>query len=186
MDNIGNGNQAREMADGPAFLRSLFEHASDGIVQVARDGRLHWANAALCDLMGCAGRDLIGKPFKTLLSPQDHEHSGRLMDVIQGKHRGTAVEERLLDCEKNSRWVRVSALNVNGSLSSPYHTAIVHDITERKLAEENFGSLIRGVPLPIALVGDTHQIILANSHFEKFFGYGHGEMNEHRIKTVLP
>lgn len=185
MSGLGDVNQPWEMADGPAFLQSLFENASDGIAQFTRDGKIHGANAALCNLLGCAQPDLIGKPFKALFAPEDQGNASRLTDVFQGKYRGTPVEECLLDRKKNSHWVEVSVIDPNGGSRAPHYTAIIHDITEWKLAEANFGCLIRGVPLPIALVGDANQIILANSRFENFFGCGQGGMNEQTIGTFL-
>ena len=52
-------------------LRATFSQAAVGIAQVATDGRWMRVNQRLCDIVGFAERELLGRPFTELTHPDD-------------------------------------------------------------------------------------------------------------------
>lgn len=86
---FGEGFMSAEVTDhnlrspeGPALLCSLYEHAQFGVVQLRSDGRLHWANAALCRMLGYNPTELIGQTFKDLLASRDEAHRVEVEKVL--------------------------------------------------------------------------------------------------------
>jgi diguanylate cyclase (GGDEF)-like protein/PAS domain S-box-containing protein len=64
-----HGEETRQ--DGAAAARAVFDRMPDAVVTVDLDGRIESVNPAVQRLFGYAPRDLIGRPFATLVAPDD-------------------------------------------------------------------------------------------------------------------
>ncbi|WP_051906953.1 PAS domain S-box protein [Methylomarinum vadi] len=64
--------------------------------------------------------------------------------------------------------------------------AIVRNISERRIAEQKFRSLLESVPEPMLVINAEGQIALANSQAGMLFGYGHEEMAGILVEKLIP
>jgi len=190
------GNRTRNCqfpnADGAAFLRSLYEHAPVGIVQVAADGRLKWANATLCRMLGYSQNELLDKAFEEIIPPGDRARQNRLLrKLLAGEYGCCDVEERFLHRQGIPISAAVTSLLVNGNGAASYCTNIVRDMSEAKAdmternralqnlqeSEERFRTIFNDAPTGMALTSTTGRFIYVNNALCDFLGYGRNELS---------
>ena len=184
----GNGSHDRQLpnSEGFEFLWSLYEHARVGIVQVAANGRLKWANAALCRMLGYSQDELLDKAFDEIVPPEDRARQTRLLrEVLTGKYGRYDTEERFLHRTGTRVPAAVTSFLVNRSGAESYCTNIVRDVSESKAAALNCELIVESAPNPMAMIGDDGNIILANNHCESLFGYELGELTHQPIEILL-
>jgi PAS domain S-box-containing protein len=186
---FGNGTHNNQLpnAEGADFLWSLYEHARVGIVQVAADGKLKWANAALCRMLGYNQNELLNRALEDIVPPEDRPRQTKLLKkILAGKYDCHYVEERFLHRTGTPVSAAVTPLLVSGTGAASYCTNIVRDVTESKAAELDFGVIVESAPNPMAMIGHDGDIIVANRHCEFLFGYDRGELTHRPIEIFLP
>lgn len=186
---FGNGTHNNQLpnADGADFLWSLYEHARVGIVQVAADGKLKWANAALCRMLGYNQNELLNRALEDIVPPEDRPRQTKLLKkILAGKYDCHYVEERFLHRTGTPVSAAVTPLLVSGTGAASYCTNIVRDVTESKAAELDFGVIVESAPNPMAMIGHDGDIIVTNRHCEFLFGYDRGELTHQPIEIFLP
>jgi PAS domain S-box-containing protein len=68
-----SGELALRAAEAEAReLRSILDTATDGVIVIARDGRVLALNRSAEALFGCESVELAGRPFTELLAPESH------------------------------------------------------------------------------------------------------------------
>lgn len=102
--------------EGPALLCSLYEHAQVGVVQVRPDGRLHWANAALCRMLGYSPRELIDQNFEELLVSRDKPHRIEIETALASNNGSRkTIQEYLLHRSGIPIWTSMTSLSADRS-----------------------------------------------------------------------
>jgi PAS domain S-box-containing protein len=185
----GNGTHHSHLPKSEAseFLRSLYEHARVGVLEVASDGRLRWVNTALCRMLGYSQNELLDKAFEEIVPPEDRpRQTKRLEKILAGKYGCYDAEERFLHRTGTSVVAAVSSLLVNRSGPESYCTNIVRKVSESKAANLTFGVIVESALNPMMMIGDDGKIILANGHCESLFGYERGELTHQPIEILLP
>jgi PAS domain S-box-containing protein len=75
--------------------RILFETSLEGIVISTADGRIAEANPAICQMLGIAREDLIGRPVADVVAPEQHAeletHRGRIFGGSRETREWTLV-----------------------------------------------------------------------------------------------
>lgn len=79
---------------GADDLRPLLDAVGEGLVALADDGAVVWANAAFAQLAGVAAADLVGRPIAELLDDPGPETAGRrgCLRRASGEARAVAIE----------------------------------------------------------------------------------------------
>lgn len=117
-----------------AQYRSIFEGTVDGILITTLDGIIVEANPATCTLFGYSYEELLGLHYTQFTSPEIHRFVGRYLRRIQ---RGEQLQTQSIGIRKDG--TRFYA-EVHGKpflyKGQPHILSAVHDITERKQAEE--------------------------------------------------
>jgi len=106
------------LASNEAYLGNIIRSNPDGIILVDKTGIVHFVNPAAESLFGCKAEQLLGKSL------------GFLPAVEGGKTELGIIRE---DGEKGVAEIRVVETQYNGETA---YLASLHDITERKQAEE--------------------------------------------------
>jgi PAS domain S-box-containing protein len=188
--------------------RVITENASDGIVTMEHDNRIHYANSAAGMIFGYPAADLIGQKFSQLAPGFDRYQGGAGMrpafsDVsehlrfwpsieIAGKHRGG--RELILE---------ISFSESRDSIHKSVLSAMIRDITERRRLEsrraqaqklESIGQLAAGmaheINTPIQYIGDNLRFI-AESYasmqelVEAYRGVGAAFREGRRIEALI-
>ncbi len=125
---------------------AAFTHAATGMAIVGPGGRLMQVNRALCDLLGAAEEELLGKPFAEHLHAGDAELFERqTAEVLRHRERSFSIELRLMTRASQER----NGDHKNGDIWASLHcshfddpgqtgTCLIyqlHDISSRRLAE---------------------------------------------------
>jgi PAS domain S-box-containing protein/putative nucleotidyltransferase with HDIG domain len=122
------------LLDSQEKNRLLIENANEGIV-VIQDEVVKFANPKTQELFGCTAQELVLKPVKDVVHPEDR---GTVMEQHFKRLNGDEVpdvhEFRIVDKAGSTKWVEL-----NGVLQSwggrPADLCFVRDITQRKMAE---------------------------------------------------
>lgn len=88
-----------------------------------------------------------------------------------------------------SKRADVSADDETGVLARAFNRMtenLIHDINERRQAEEKFQSLLESAPDSIVIIEQTGEICLANLQVEKLFGYSSAELLGKLIEVLVP
>jgi PAS domain S-box-containing protein len=118
--------------------RKLFENSSAGIVLTAADGHYLAANLAFQKMLGYTDEELQRLTALDITHEEDRaDTAARLTEAAGGQRRMHRIEKRYLRKDGSVIWADVSTLFVLATGSTPpFFSAVIVDITERKLAEE--------------------------------------------------
>lgn len=119
-----------------ARFRAIVDHASVGVVQTNRQGRIDFVNGRMCQLLDYAEQELLGTQMERLIHPDDlagyRERLRRLLE--QGE--SYEIEKRLLRRDGSTLWVHNSVTTIPaGEGGGPAVIAVCVDISERRQTE---------------------------------------------------
>jgi two-component system CheB/CheR fusion protein len=103
-------------------------------------------NQRLCDIVGYAERELLGRPFTDLTHPDDSPGDlDRVRSMLAGERQTYTVEKRYVRKDGAAVWVNVTASLVRSAAGEPrYFISVVEDINQRKRVEaDRDGLLVR-------------------------------------------
>ncbi len=182
---------------------ALFDLLPDGVVVVDGNGEIVMLNQVATELFGYAAEELTGMPVERLIPERlrgEHD-SHRAAFAADPAMRPMGVGLELYAQRKDG-----SAFPVEISLSPTpngdelFVTAIVRDITERKLAEReqarllriaraastHFEGLLESAPDAVVIVETNGRIIRVNRQTERLFGYEREEILGRPVEQLLP
>lgn len=122
-------------------LQAIIRNVLDGIVTMNEAGEIHGFNPAAERIFGYALDEVLGKPINMLLAGGGEENFQRYLSHPEASRTlARAVEVNALhkDGSGFSLEVSLSDMTLNGER---FFTAIVRDVTERKLAEDRLAHL---------------------------------------------
>jgi PAS domain S-box-containing protein len=119
-------------------FRHTFELAAVGIAHVGLDGRFLRVNRGLCDLLGYAEGELVGRTARDISHPQDREIATLgLARLRAGKQASYRFEKRYVRKNGAVAWMQVNIALVRNAQREPqYEISVCEDITERKKHDE--------------------------------------------------
>jgi PAS domain S-box-containing protein len=120
-------------------FRTLIENAAVGIAEVeAGTGRFLTVNPMLCQMVGRSEKEMLTATFMAITHPEDvNLHPNLSKRMYDGEFDHYSLEKRYV--RKNGRviWVNVTISRLWKPGESPGRSiTIIHDITDRKRAEE--------------------------------------------------
>jgi two-component system CheB/CheR fusion protein len=146
VDNIIDGvvitfidmTEPKRSEEGLARLAAIVENSHDAIIGMSPDGTITTWNAGAERIYGHRADEAVGQPL-SLVIPADRSHELRGI-VERLKHSRTAAPSEAARIAKDGRRIHVLSsvspiLDPTGKLIAA--SAIEHDITERKRAEEH-------------------------------------------------
>jgi PAS domain S-box-containing protein len=127
------------LARSEADMRAMFEYSGVGLGQAEpRTGRLLEANRRLCEITGYSREQLLAMSFLDYTHPEDRERDRKRMQALEGVEGEYWVsEKRCVRKDGTLRWLQVHVTWLPAAVGRDARLATaVHDITERKLAEQ--------------------------------------------------
>ncbi len=133
-------SELSQRAQAEADLRKwahIFEHAGWGVIIVSPDGTLEAVNPAFAALHGYEPHQLIGQPMDVVLSPSARPGAHALYDAV--RREGRRVFETI-HVDRRGRdlpvLMDITAIR-DDDRNLLYFAANVHDLSERRRAEEH-------------------------------------------------
>ncbi len=113
--------------------RYLVNEINDGIYNSDIDGNFTFTNNALCSLLGYEEEELIGKPFRELIIPDERERFITLYkDTLKtGKSHGV-IEVPIQDNNGNSLVIEIKPVVIKRGGKPVGSRGVVRDVTQRK------------------------------------------------------
>ena len=84
----------------------FLDHQAEYAVHYSREGIILWVNKPYCHAMARSREDLIGRPFKHLVSPEDTERITANRERLNPKYPAGMVEFRAIMANGEARWQR--------------------------------------------------------------------------------
>ena len=131
-----------KLADEHEQLERMFIESRSGIVLV--DSRQRWirVNPAVCDMLGYAEDELIGRNPIDFTHPDDVALTTRTFERLAGRdYDGRAIEKRYIARDGSVIWALVT-FSATGDTTTreDFHVAQIQDITKRKQAEAAYAT----------------------------------------------
>jgi PAS domain S-box-containing protein len=168
----------RALRESEERWRAYIEQANDFIFALDASARVTLANRALCDALGYAPEELIGKSPLEFVAPEARADAQRtLAHIFRGEQLNDFETVALTRAQRRiTLEIRGRAFRQDGRIVGTLH--IARDITARKDAEEllrqqkqQYQSLIENISDIVALV-DTHRFIrYVSPSVERVLGY---------------
>jgi PAS domain S-box-containing protein len=169
------------------LLRRLFERAPDGmLVTRLRDGRIVMANEACSRLLGVEHGDLFARTTEEIGLWPDADRETFVRRIRE--EESTGPREVRLDTPAGARWIEVADELV--TMGGRAHVlATLHDITDRKLAEEalraerdHYAALVATLQDGYYVVNLEGEMVDVNARFCEMVGYS----REEALKLMTP
>jgi len=123
--------------DGEVLFYSIFGQTAVGVAVGSLEGRFLRANDALCRLLGYNEQELLEKSFQEVTHPDDRQASEGFQRELLATSQSRVYEKRYLHKSGSTVWVRITGILVRDESGTPQcSVALIHDITELKLAED--------------------------------------------------
>jgi two-component system cell cycle sensor histidine kinase/response regulator CckA len=129
----------RALRESEERFRRIFDAAPLGIVLVSLTGQILRANRALCEWLGYAPEEIVGRQHTDFIPPEDIEESLRLARrlVEDAKLSSFQAERRYLTKHGQVVWGRLTVVALrNGEEQPQYLLGMIEDITQQRLLEE--------------------------------------------------
>ncbi|MCC5949670.1 MAG: sensor domain-containing diguanylate cyclase [Nitriliruptoraceae bacterium] len=138
-----------ELAAARRTEHVLVEHAPIGMLLIEPDGLIHHANPALCELLGVAASDLVGRRLSSLLQAQDRDHLDSLWEAFTAQTLQRSVLERRLRVPRGrSVWAQLCAVALPAGPGGIARLLVqVVDLTARRALEEELRTVALQDPL---------------------------------------
>lgn len=153
-----------------------FEYAPIGMALVAPDG--HWlkVNRALCELIGYASDELMGKTFQDITHPEDlDEDLDHVRQLLAGASQHYQMEKRYFHKDGHIVWIQLSVSLVRDNRGIPLNfVSQIQDISERKLAQQKLAeqaALLDQARDAIIVRGMDQKILFWNKGAERLYGW---------------
>ena len=172
--------------------RLLIENQSDLVVKVDKEGRFLFVSPSYCEKFGKTERELLKKPFLSLIHESDRELTLKEMQKLHFPPHTCHIEHRALTNEglKWLSWSDKAVLNEKGEIIEII--GIGRDITENKIAEQKvkehqlFINRITEQTPDIIYIYDVNKSenIYMNKDIGKMLGYKTADLPANNIKAL--
>jgi len=173
--------------------RALVEHNADCILTLDEAGKVIYASPGLSRNMGYDPDEFVGQISFEYIHPEDENRiRGIFQQLIQKTGGSETVECRMRHSSGQWRWIEATGTNL---LNEPFVGSIVmnlHDITERKQAEEKLKeseALFRNLfehhtAVKLLINPDTGSIIDVNAAAAEFYGWTRDQLKQMKIQDI--
>ncbi|GGF10010.1 hypothetical protein GCM10007298_02450 [Williamsia phyllosphaerae] len=121
------------------WFRVMFDASTVPIGLADEDGLLRAANAAYCAMVGRSWAEIAGRSSREFTHPDDlAQHAAVEGMMAQARARGDdlRIEKRYVHPDGTVRWGWVSVSAVSGPGGRAWTMAVIHDTTDRRIAED--------------------------------------------------
>ncbi|MBN1253750.1 MAG: PAS domain S-box protein [Deltaproteobacteria bacterium] len=177
----------KKLQESEERFRLAFENANTGVCLVDLEGNLTRVNAKMCEIFGYTKEELERMTVNDIAFPEDIDKSPAFIQkTLKGKIDRATFEKRYIHKKGHVVTCEVSSSLIQNTEGAPlYFISHVHDITERKQAEnelreseERFRIFADEVAFEGLVVHDKGKILDVNRQFAEMHGYEISELFE--------
>lgn len=180
-DDVTERRQAIEaLRESEKRLRLIFDTSQAGIILVAPDGTIAFANQRMAELFGYPYEELIGTPYPDLLYPTEHNLGDfRMRQLIVGEIEQVATERHYRRRDGSDFWGYLSGKRLeDGEGKLQALLGIIADISELKEARDALESEKELLTVTLRSIGDgvisvdtAGRVVLLNRAAEQLCGW---------------
>ncbi len=165
------------LRESETFLRTIQENAADGIIVIDDGGTIKSFNMAAEKMYGYSADEVLGRNVDILMSePYHSSHNAYLERYIRTKEKRIIGVGRDVEALRKDGTVYPIRLAVSETFIGDCRsfTAILHDLTEQKKAEEDLRKLSRAVeqsPVTVMITDLNGDLTYVNPKFCEVSGY---------------
>ena len=175
-------------------LAAVVESSEDAILSKDLDGTILTWNATAERLFGYRADEIIGKPVWLLLPPERADEEDRILQQLQQGRRIEHFETVRLRKDGGQVHVSVSSSPIKDRQGRIVGASkIVHDISDRKRAEETlreserrYRELVQNANSAIIRWSRVGTITFFNEYAQAFFGYSADEVVGQHVGILVP
>ena len=128
--------EVRLRESGERF-RAMFEQSTAGVAEYDLDGNHTFVNETFCQIVGFSAQELLRLNSEDLVHRDDWPQCLRCFEQAKSEEGSVTMEKRLIRKDGETIWVRDSVAAIRDEAGQTRSVvAVIIDITERKLAEE--------------------------------------------------
>ncbi len=168
--------------DSDQRIQALFNQAAVGVVQVdAATGAFEQVNQRYANILGLPMDALRGRKFSEFIHPNDRvQHAALMHRLGLGSIREYQLELRLIRSDGAIIWIEETTSPIGlGVQGQALNLGVVQDVTERRRLEqrqrdndERMRIVMQRLPVGLAILSDTGEIVYRNDRFVFICGYG--------------
>jgi PAS domain S-box-containing protein len=134
---LSSGEDITEKREMEERIATIFVRSPVGISIASQEGKIIHSNPAMQKMLGYSGDELHRK-FKEITHPDDVAENLRLFrEMVQGKREAYFMEKRYIRKDGTIVWANLSVTAIRDPDGKfKYNFAIVEDISERKMLED--------------------------------------------------
>jgi PAS domain S-box-containing protein len=170
-------------------FRALFKQTGIGVAIFEKSGCIIDSNPALLKMLGYSHEELCGRIFTEFVHSEDAPSDlDCFKELMAGQGDTYKLEERYISRDGGIRWGLLTVSSIRDGEGQPaFAVAMIGDITERKLAEEELARLATVVEQSeenIILMDKEGFIRYVNGSFEQTSGYTRSELLDRHISIL--
>jgi PAS domain S-box-containing protein len=164
--------------------KSIVENSHDGILIVDDNYHLIYVNPELCNMLGYAIDEIIGKDFRRFL---DEESQKIVTDNYLGRQRGqeasSQYEFNIVHKNGDTRRVQIRSTAIKDLKNGTQTYAQLLDITEKRAtekalqqSEKTYRDIFENTGTATVIIDKNKKILTANTEFVQLSGYSKEEI----------
>lgn len=163
--------------------KALFEQTNDAVFIISLDLVHQAVNEQAARMLGYSVQEIVGQKVERFIAPEELPDSQRRAEMLFSGEKLPVYERRFLHKDGSTRYGEISLALIKDEHGKPSHIqSIVHDVTERKRAEQvlqesenRSRSIIEQSYDGIVLVNERGEIIEWNRGEERITGLTRSE-----------
>lgn len=166
---------------------ALFDNTNDAVIIVDLGHIIVRVNQQAADLLGYEISEMIGKPYSSLVAPEEVAQVRHNFDQLAREGKTPLFERVLIRKDGTRCQVEFNATVVKDEQGNLlFYQGVARDITERKRLEAKFRGLVESAPDAIVIVDSDGKIVIVNSQTEKTFGYAREALLGQPVEILIP
>jgi PAS domain S-box-containing protein len=184
----------RELEKASGRYSDLYNFAPVGYLTLSRSHLIAEANVTAGQLLGMPHRQLVGKPFRHFIVPEDRPLFDDHIRTVFQEYTHRQCELRLKHMQGAVFWGQLQSLSLDDDREegARYRTVLL-DVTDRKRAEEalrasetRFSGILEVSHDAIISIDERRTIRLFNRAAERLFGYTREDVIGRPLDLLLP
>ena len=179
-----------QLQESEQRFRNTFEYAGIGMAWVDLEGRWLRVNAALCQITGYSEAELLATNVQSISHPEDMVADQANADrLLRGEISVYQMEKRYRHKQGYWVWGLLIVTVVRDQAGAPlYYICQIHDISDRKRAEESlrrYERMIAATPDCVSLIDRNYVYQVVNQTYLSWHRKSYDEIVGHSIADLL-